>query len=819
MIRALTLIAALLLALPALAQEQEPPATTLIGPPVAEAAAVTLIDGIDYAAWQRTAQRTATISENGTGSSFALERLRSDLVTWRDRFLRAQALNASRISTVQAQIAALGPVPEGGAEDSRVAERRAALAAELGRLRAPVLLAEEAYAQANGLIAEIDTLLRQRRADAITTRGQSPLNPAHWPGIAADLSGLIGNLWKEASVTFASAARRAVLAQNLGQVLFYALAGAILLARGRRWMARLSRMVTARTRRHYGVWGLVISLGQLALPYFGLSAIVLALQATGLPGFRLSQIIEQIPNAGAFAIFARWLSERLFSDGSNVPLAAGFDPGKRARARREVSLMGWFIGAGSMILAILDAGEVSPVAATAAILPAQILLCWVLFRFGQILLAPPEAAAAELGEAVNFRRGLMSLLGRVTMGVAVVGPVLTALGYSVAGEALTYPFAMTLALIGVVMILQTFAFDIYALVMGDEDGSRDALLPVIVATLLTVAALPALALFWGLRVEDLAEMWTRFREGYSIGDTRISPTDFLTFALIFAVGFMLTRLIQGVLRTTILPKTRIDQGGRTAILSGIGYVGIFLSGLFAITTAGLDLSNIAIVAGALSVGIGFGLQNIVSNFISGIILLIERPISEGDWIEVGGKMGYVRDISVRSTRIETFDRTNVIVPNADLISGQVTNWTRGSSVGRIIVPVSVMFGTDIPRVMSILKEIAEGHPMVLLNPPPSVVLQNFGPDVLNFEIRAIVRDVNFGLSVRSEMNVEIANRFFTEGIEFAGGARANAAAGRTATSPRPGPAEMRVRLIREDGAAPAGDRPGPEPEPDTETPA
>ena len=769
----LILLVSLLAGGPALAQSRSWWLGGMVGGAAAatpaEAPAAAAEDaGIDYREWSTFAgQAERAIADPATASD-RLEGLRARLADWRERFLQAQSTNKPRIDTLREQIAALGAAPADGAtEPADIAQRRKELNEQLAAAQAPALAAEEAYRRADGLIREADSILRGRDATKLIRRDPAPINPANWATAAGALSTFAMDLGAELGASWSNPARRSALVQAAPVLLAELLIAALLLWQGRRWIDRLIHRL--QDRLPTGWWGVIelpLSLAQVILPVVALFFLTSALEGTGFLGpLALGIATDGVMTAGLAMSVVLWIGWHVFPADDRLTQVVVLPAARRAEGRLHVSLVALAMAAEALLTHSFTARGYGAAAVSTVNFPATALIGVLLFRLGQLL---QQSAALESDgqETPGFRPLVLSILGKAAMAIGVVGPVLGAVGYIALADALVRPAVSTLGLLAVVALLQRLIYDIYAVVTrGDAKLARDALIPVLISFALALAALPVLALLWGMRSADLLEYWTRFREGFRLGDTRISPTDFLMIGVIFGIGYGVTRLMQGALRTTILPKTSLDTGGKNAIVAGIGYVGIVLAALAAITSTGLDLSNLAIVAGALSVGIGFGLQNIVSNFVSGIILLIERPVAEGDWIEVGGVQGIVRGISVRSTKVETFDRTTVIVPNADLISGRVTNWTGFSLNGRLIVPVGVAYGSDTRKVERILRQIAEAQPMVVLNPPPAVPFMGFGADSLNFEIRAILRDVNFSLSVRSEINHQIARRFAEEGIE------------------------------------------------------
>lgn len=727
---------------------------------------------VDTKKWERVAaQAEAAIEASAATSTERFLQLREDIVAFRSGFDTERGRNAAKIDALRAQIASLGEPPAEGAaaEAPEIAAKRDELNMELNSLLAPVQRAEASFLRADSFVARIDVVTREKETQRLLSARPTPLNPLYWQEAMRDLRGTLTALIEESRKARVDA-RAMMMGDKLPISVALALIGSVLLLRGRRWSAGIVGWLRRHSDRGFGVWQFVVSLLRVILPLGGIILLLTAFVTLGLLGPRLTELAQLLGALAAMMLGFRWLSERVFDRDEDLALLP-LSREDRRKGRFHVAILTFVSVVSGLVIGTLETGDTHPATLPIVATPFFAIMSFALFRLGQILRGYQDTTGVEGTPEDGMRSTSLSRfvrgLGLGAMIVSCLSPLLLIAGYYDLAASVFRPYVLTLALLGLVFALQRFLADIYGAITGRGAEARDTLMPVLFGLILIIVALPLLALIWGARLTDLSEIWARFSQGFSIGNSRISPTDFLAFAIIFAVGYMLTRLSQGALRSNVLPKTRMDIGAQNAIVSGLGYVGIFLAALAAITGAGIDLSSLAIVAGALSVGIGFGLQNIVSNFVSGIILLIERPISEGDWIEVtGGQMGYVRDISVRSTRIETFDKTDVIVPNADLVSGTVTNYTRGNKVGRLIVPVGVAYGTDTRRVEQILTEIAEAQPLVVATPPMSVLFIGFGADSLDFEIRCFLRDVNWMMKVKSDMNHEIAARFVDEGIEI-----------------------------------------------------
>ncbi len=291
-------------------------------------------------------------------------------------------------------------------------------------------------------------------------------------------------------------------------------------------------------------------------------------------------------------------------------------------------------------------------------------------------------------------------------------------------------------------------------------------LSILLDIVLFLLAIPFVLLAVGFAATEISTLTNRALFGFEIGGVEISLARIGLALALFGGIIFASRMAQRWLGETILHPSRTEQGLGNSIRTGVGYLGFIVAALVGLSYAGLDITNLAIVAGALSVGIGFGLQSIVNNFVSGLILLVERPINVGDWIKVGTLEGRVRKISVRSTELETFDRASVIIPNSEFISGTVTNMTLRNALGRITIPIGVSYNSDPEQVSALLLESAKECELVARYPEPFVVFEDFGASSLDFSLRIFVADVGSSLSTKTAVRKLIIAKFREAGIEI-----------------------------------------------------
>ncbi len=376
-----------------------------------------------------------------------------------------------------------------------------------------------------------------------------------------------------------------------------------------------------------------------------------------------------------------------------------------------------------------------------------------------------DAFSDEIKQLGSIIRNITFLLGAISILAVSIGYI--ALGYFVTTRIVLISaifllgFFVRLIAQGVIQSIAGW-FDKKDKILGNEDVSERLIffwIGVLIDFLIVIAIIPLILMAIGAEWVDVRDGIISAFFGFKVGNVTVSFAQILGafIALIFVM--MATRFIQRVAEKQLFPKTRLDSGVQNSLKTIIGYVGLVIAVMTGISVLGFNLQNLAIIAGALSLGIGFGLQSIVNNFVSGLILLFERPVKVGDWIVVGSGEGTVKRISVRSTEIETFDRSSIIVPNSELISSSVQNWTHKDRWTRITVPIGVSYDAHPQTVLDLLNKVIKSNKRVMRFPEPSVFFAGFGDNSLDFEMRVFLRNTDERVPVQNELRVAVVWEF------------------------------------------------------------
>ncbi len=691
------------------------------------------------------------------------DRLRGALERQREAINRLRGAQREEATAAQSLLDSLGPAPAEGQprESSAVADTRRQLTQRVQRAQDGLKQADLAAARLTALNEKLAAESREQFTRRLVYRGMSPVAPEFWGNALSDLPAA----WTEAMLGFKPEALpgRATLIQTL------AVGGVVLL---------LGVPMVAWLRRKRGVHGNVIAppdeqrnvaamiewARRAAAPVAALWAAYAVLNASGvLESGSFAILVSNLGFGLNLALLSTGLASAAFPRRhpawALLPLPDNACTALRGRVRIFALLA--LLGAP---LAGLLAGPYAGSAGRDLVIGLTTLyfIAFALAVSDRRLWRPVQASPHRLG-----------LVWYAILGICVLAFLALLLGYFTAGRYLATGLLLTLLVIDTYMLLRVGLRD--ALKLAPPPGSLDAedgqkpgsetarrlsstgrfMAGLFIDMALVLALVAALLLAWGMSVATLGAYALQLIYGITIGSVTISLLDVMAAIVILALGVAITRFFSSGLNLRLEGQTQIDVGVRNSIVTGVSYLGYVLSGILAVATLGLDLSNLAIIAGALSVGIGFGLQNIVNNFVSGLILLIERPVKVGDWVVVGGKEGYVRRINVRSTELETFPRASVIIPNSELIASSVMNWTHRDKFGRIDIDIRLAYGSDVDMAEKILLDCVKAHPDILAYPAPMVVFRGFGESALEFAVRGHIPNVERRLSIEGEVRKAI----------------------------------------------------------------
>jgi potassium-dependent mechanosensitive channel len=704
-----------------------------------------------------------------------LDAYRARLQRLRSQTMRLSSLLQSQTAATQAQLNLLGPAPAAGAPvPHQIALNRARLNYRLGLLSSGEAAVRSADLRVDNSFNRIESLRRQ----LFTSYLLKPIPgiysyqtwsdvPEYIPETAEHARALVVDWWQGLED------RGAIARVGFGAAFLFA----ALCFLAWRTIPRLRRWDEAGEppfwRRASSAAGIVL-LRALPVAASVVFAYGMIASETALP-FQLSWLFYLSAESIVIVFTVGALVTTVFAPRMSRWRLIGVSDRTAARVCGLVTLLAFVYGLSTLLYAATRLLR-APFALTIAVaLPSSLLLAGIVAA----ILRTPFDGKNETAGSVRFLRAIKSLVWMIVAAIVVSALA----GYLPLARFLAQQLIVTGLILALVYLLllwvdgfaQTLSDDSAAVgrwlrERGKLERARREQLALPIKMLLKVAvliiAVPFILLQWGYAWPDIEEWYRQLFFGLHIGNSQVTIGALLASVIVFVVGYAAARLFQGWLDVRVLLPAGISGGVRHSIRTGVGYLGMLIAALAAFSYAGFSLSSLAIVAGAFSIGIGFGLQNVVNNFVSGLIMLVERPVRVGDLVVVGGEQGYVRKISVRSTEIETFDRSHVLIPNSSFISEKLENRTLRNRLGRVAVSVGADYDSDPAKVKDLLLRVAQENREVLKTPAPIVDLAKFGGSSIDFVLHVFIEleDGRKTIRVRTDLSIAIFKAFAEAGI-------------------------------------------------------
>lgn len=691
----------------------------------------------------------------------------------------------AQLNLVDARIAQLGPVTPGVEEAPDIKSQRALLAQQRSTIDSAIKRGKLLTTEADQLATEIEDNQAEAFSEKMSVRSASPLSPQFWGPLVRAVPRDSKRLWAFLGAEGAAVVRGIKLgglpAAIIGLILGLLLIGpaqVALRAAGRRQV--LVHVPENRIRR--STLALWLTMVGTIMPALAAASLIAGLRGAGMiaPAWNpLASRLQLACSIGALiAALGGALLQRHQPSWRLIPLSDA-----TANRLRPLTFTASAVTIlSTLLIGVRDGmGASGPVQAAVDVVTALLYIALVM----SILVSAARARAHVIrarGED-NGNQSVVAFLSLAAWGVLVFSAV-SLLGGYIAFAFFLARFLIWLGVVAAALYLLLVAVDDICSTLFDRDGKvanvfhhgfgvRRSLidqfgvaLSALLRLLLILLALGMVSRPFGSNVSSMLDEATQIAQGVTIGQITLSPGAILRALAVLAVGLFMVRAAQRWLTTRYLPATELDAGAQNSIAMVARYTGLILAVLWTLASLGIGFERIALLLSALSVGIGFGLQAITQNFVSGLILLAERPVKIGDWVKIGDQEGDVKRISVRATEIQIADRSTLIVPNSELITKSVINKTLADPVGRIQLEFSVQIGSDVEQVRAMVMAIYHAQDAVLDDPQPSLYIDRIADGRINFKGFAFVSSPRAVYSTRSDIWFCLLSQLPAAGIEL-----------------------------------------------------